>query len=67
MKTLPEARPVPAEPVPTPVQAHLQLNAPKADRHIPEANRSECVGLLRELIETVAGGSPSPEEGGAND
>ncbi len=63
MKTLPEARPVRT----APVQAHLQLNAQKLGREIPEANRSECVGLLRELIETVAGGSPSPEEGGAND
>jgi hypothetical protein len=51
---------------PNQVQADLRFNAPEPDGQIAKERRAECIALLRELIETVAG-LPTPEEGGADD
>ena len=51
---------------PGPIQAHLRFNLLEIHNQIPAEKRVECVALLRELIEVVAG-LPSREAGGAND
>jgi hypothetical protein len=47
-------------------QAILQFDSREADGRIPEEKKSECVVLLRELIEVV-GSHPRHQAGGPND
>ena len=51
---------------PNQVQADFRFNAPEPHGQIPKERRAECIALLRELIETVAG-HPIRGEGGADD
>jgi hypothetical protein len=51
---------------PSLIQADLRLNALESDGQIPQERRAECIALLRELMETVAG-RPTHKAGGAND
>jgi hypothetical protein len=46
-------------------QSILPLESAEIGQRIPEERKSECIALLRELIEAVA--SPKPQAGGAND
>jgi len=46
-------------------QSILPLESAEIGQRIPEERKSECIALLRELIEAVA--SQKPQAGGAND
>jgi hypothetical protein len=48
------------------IQTTLQFESPDSEKRIPDERRSECIALLRELIEAVAG-YPTIQAGGAND
>lgn len=68
MNAIPKPKPKSVSTVlpPNQVQADLRFNVPELDGQIPKERRAECIALLRELIETVAG-HPTHEEGGADD
>jgi hypothetical protein len=46
-------------------QSKLQLESAEIGQRIPEERKSECIALLRELIEAV--GAPTPQPGGHNE
>jgi hypothetical protein len=49
-----------------PIQTALQLENPEGPRRIPDEKRSECIALIRELIEAVAD-RPALHAGGTNE
>jgi hypothetical protein len=46
-------------------QSTLQLESAEIGQRILEERRTECIALLRELIEAV--GTPKPQPGGPNE
>jgi hypothetical protein len=51
--------------MPPPNQSKLQLESAEIGQRIPEERRTECIALLRELIEAV--GAPKPQPGGSHE
>jgi hypothetical protein len=65
MNTNPNPKKTTAAMPPPSRQSLLPLESAEVGKRIPEERKSECIALLRELIEAVA--SPKRHAGGPND